>query len=446
MNRVLIIKTNNTNPLRRNFLCGFLTIFLLSSLSLGVQEKKLIDGIAAIVGDSVILRSEVDAFAAMKVNQPNSPYKGIQPDTLRQQVLQELIDGKVLLVNAERDTNINVSSAEIDIELNSRIEMILSQNGMTEQDLAKILETQEGISFSDFKKQLRAQIRNEIIKNKVQQFYIGPGSISKGDIENFYQEYKDSLPQIENSVLLRKIVLSIDAEDSVRQNAYNRIIRIKEKIETGEDFSEMAKQFSEGPNAENGGDLGFIGKGTLSEIAFEENAFSLNVGETSAPFETRIGWHIIHVIEKKDMKVHIQQIFIAVNPSDQIIQTKNALLDSIRMSKPSLDDFIKAVKKISIDEVSKSRDGKVNWQTTLSLSPTLRKAVEETPEGSVTPVIAEGNKIVIYYIEEKKEKREMSLEEDWNEISEIAQQVIIQKKLRSLVNEWRKSTYIDVRL
>jgi len=324
--------------------------------------------------------------------------------------------------------------------------MILRQNSLSLEDFEAVLQTQQGISLTKFKTEVRKQIRQELLKQKVQQQYISPGGVSRSDVERFFAEYKDSLPPAGKSVLLSVISIRIAAPENIRQEAYTKIKAIKERIDNGEDFSEAAKLYSSGPNAAQGGDLGFIAKGTLNELAFEEKVFSMAPGQISDVFETRLGFHIVSVIAKKDMMVHVKQIFVPVTPPEDLFVRARATLDSIRAAVRETGDFTRAVRMFSTDAISKSRGGLMGWQEVSSLDPRVRLAVDSIGVGEISPVIQIDNTLSIYRLEDRKDVRPLSLEEDWAEISAIAQRIYSQKKLIDLVKKWRQKTFIDVRL
>jgi peptidyl-prolyl cis-trans isomerase SurA len=417
---------------------------LITGLVASSAGRELVDGVVAVVGDSVILRSEVDAFAYLLANQAGAQPDELEMNMLRERALEELIDGKVMMVHAEKDSNITISDRDVSAEVDRRIDMLLAQNNMTPAQLEQTLQQQQGVTLAKFKDQLRSQIRQELIKQGIQQHYIS-SVINRRDIEAFYEEYKDSLPPAGKSVLLSKIEINIAPSDSIRQDAYSRIKAIKARLEQGENFEDLAKAYSEGPNAAKGGDLGFIAKGTLGELAFEEKAFRTNVGDISEPFETRLGFHIITVTARKDQMVNVKQIFIGVAPSEQHIRQAMARLDSVRNAASSRKQFAQAARAISQDNISRSRDGQMGWKTVLSLDPKIRAAIEDLDEGEITAPIRDNNRITLYRIDQKRDNRMMSLEEDYNQIAQIARRVLTQIKLRDLVKQWRQQTFIDIR-
>lgn len=426
------------------FLRSILLPLFIAAFSLSAAEK--LDGIIAIVGDSVVLSSELEAYIFLQVNQLGLRPDSLEMNILRHKLLNELIEGKVLLVHAEKDTNISISNDELDGELKNRIKLILQQNRITLQEFEQLLEKEQGITLSKFKKEIRQQIRQELLKQKVQQFYISSEKVSRSDVEKFYHEYKDTLPAFGESILLSKITKSLTPSDEVRQKAYAKITSLKEMLDNGEDFKKVAALHSEDPNASSGGDLGYISKGTLNELTFEEKIFSLKPGETSEPFETRLGFHIINIIDRKDQKVHVRQLFVNITPPEKEIQTIIALFDSIKTNCKSKECFVDAVKKYSTDEASKTRNGKLKWQTLDGLDSKIKTSFDTLTIGMVGSPVRNENSVSLYRIDEIKENRRLTLSEDWNRISQIAQQFHVQKKLIDLVSRWQKELFIDIRL
>ncbi len=426
------------------YLFRLILIFIITSGSLSAKEK--FDYIVAVVGDSVILSSELEAYTFLKINQIGLTPDSLALNMLHYKLLDELIEGKVLLVHAEKDTNIIITNDEIEGELNNRINYILRQNRITIKEFEVLIKKEQGLTLTKFKKEIRQQIRQELLKQKVQQFYVSSNKISRSDVDRFYQEYKDSLPALGKSILLSKITVNLTPSDEIRQKAFAKITSLKEMINNGEDFTKVAALHSEGPNAINGGDLGFIAKGTLSELAFEEKIFSFKPGETSDPFETRLGFHIVNIIDRKDQKVHVRQLFVNITPPEKEVQNTITCFDSIKTHCHSKKCFSNAVKKYSSDEASKTRDGLLKWQTLTELDSQVKSSFDTLAIGAISSSVRKEYSISLYRIEDIKQSRRLTLSEDWNEIAQIAQRIHTQKKLVTLVNKWQQETFIDIRL
>lgn len=405
-----------------------------------------LDKIIAVVGDSIILSSELEAYLFLKINQQNLQPDSLEMNMLRFKTLDELIEGKVLLVHAEKDTNIIITSEEIENEVENRIKYILMQNRISLDEFEKLIQKEQGISLIKFKKEIRQQIRQELLKQKVQQLYVASSRITRSDVDKFFDEYKDSLPAVGESINLSKITINVAPSQEIRQKAYAKIISLKELVDNGEEFGKIAKLHSEGPNAQKGGDLGTISKGTLGELLFEEKIFSLKPGETSDPFETRLGFHIVKIIDRKDQKVHVKQIFVAIKPPLKEMNIAVKTLDSLNSACKTEIDFVEAVKKFSTDEVSKAQKGRLAWQTVNSLKPNTRASFDTLCVGGISKPVTEESNISLYRINDIKKSRTLSLEDDWNEIEQIAQRIHTQKKLIDIVSKWLKETYIDIRL
>jgi peptidyl-prolyl cis-trans isomerase SurA len=412
-----------------------------------LRSAERLDAVAAVVGDSVVLLSEVDAYVMMRLQNAGTA----RPDSsqfgpMRKQFLGDLIDGKVLIVHAARDSNIVIKESEVDQAVGAHVQQILDQNNMTMDVLERELKDKYGMGLTKFKAQLRSQVYEQLVKQKVSQLYVGQVSAGKNDVTSFYKQYKDSLPTIGESVQLSKITVKLTPPDSLRQAAFVKITGIKRRLDNGEDFAAVAKQFSEDPSAENGGDLSFITKGTLSELRFEEIAFSLNVGQISDVFETRLGFHIVTVVGKKDKMVHVRQIFVRVTPPEASIDRVMAQLDSVRTNAKSQDDFAAAVRRFSTDPQSKAHNGRLGWVPLFSLPEAVRATLDSLPAGGIAPPHRDGNEITMYRLDDKMKNRALTMEDDYELLAEKTREIMAQKKLLDLVRKWRHEIYVDIRL
>ncbi|MEM4368687.1 MAG: peptidylprolyl isomerase, partial [Candidatus Anstonellales archaeon] len=304
-------------------------IFLISSFTIG--EERL-DGIVAVVGDEIVLLSELNAYTLLRLNSMGISGDTLDTAKLKREFLNELIEGKILIAYGKKDSMIRVTEEEIEQAATNHINAILKENHLTPDSLDAELRRQQGITLSKFKVEIKKAIKDQLYKQKIQQMYLSSVKLTKKEVAEFYEQYKDSLPKVGESILLSKLSLKISPSEAVRQKAFEKIKAIKLQLDNGADFAEMAKKYSESIEGANGGDLGFIEKGTLNELTFEEKAFSLPVGVISEPFETRLGFHIIKVLEKRDQKVHVCQIFTKVEPTEEELNRVKNKIDSIRIS------------------------------------------------------------------------------------------------------------------
>ncbi len=201
-------------------------------------------------------------------------------------LLRDLIDQQLLLSKGKQ---LGITG---DTELIKRLDDIRKQNHLDSlDDLEKAVE-QQGISYEDFK----ANIRNGIVTQEVVRDEVGSKmQISQADIEKYYNEHKDMFTQPE-SVHLNEILIptSDNPTQAELTAAENKAKEIEAKLKAGGNFAELAKKYSGGPTAQQGGDLGQFKRGALAKV-LEDQTFSLPVGGYTAPIRTKQGYIILQV-------------------------------------------------------------------------------------------------------------------------------------------------------
>jgi foldase protein PrsA len=194
-----------------------------------------------------------------------------------QDSLSYLINNKIVEIAAEKE-NVKISDEDVDAEMKEFVEA----NG-GEESLNYALE-QSGLT----KKDIETEIVNYL---KIVKLLESEVDITEEEMKTHFEENKDSYNEPEQ---VKASHILVENEETAN--------KVKEKLEAGEDFAELAKEYStDSSNAENGGKLGYFSKGTMVE-GFENIAFSMNVGEISDPVKTDYGYHLIHVTDKKEAK------------------------------------------------------------------------------------------------------------------------------------------------
>jgi peptidyl-prolyl cis-trans isomerase SurA len=155
------------------------------------ENKSVVDGVAVVVADNIILKSELAQIVNVTALQQNiNPNQNIELyQRLQTQVLQSLVDQKVILELAKKDTNIIVKDKEVDTALETQIANILSQAGSEEK-----AEEMLGESLRDFRREYWFDIQDRLYADKYQQMKLQGVSVNRTEIESFFNTYKDSLP------------------------------------------------------------------------------------------------------------------------------------------------------------------------------------------------------------------------------------------------------------
>jgi peptidyl-prolyl cis-trans isomerase SurA len=416
-----------------------LSIYIFSIPS-GCQE--IIDGIVAIVGDEIILRSELQQTA-----QGYALQAGLDPITqakefekLQKEILANMINEKVLLAKAKEDTII-VEDQQVEIELDSKIKYFIEQLGSKEK-----VEAYFGIPVNKIKKNYRDEVRKSLIVQKVQSQKRMGMQISRNQIERFYNTMKDSLPKKPSMVKLRHILVEIRAGSKSKSVTMERILAIQSRLANGEDFKELASLYSEDPGtAEKGGELGFVERGTFFK-SFEEAAFKLEPGEISDIVETKVGLHLIQMIEKRGEKINVRHILIRLelthNDEEDVIE------ELIRIRQRVLDgeDFDQLAKEFSADESSRAQGGDLGWLPLENLQIEAFKNVVDTIDvNQISMPFKTRFGYHIIKLEDKSLAGEYSLQDDWEQLKEWA----LNNKWHKIFNEWienlKKNIYIEIK-
>ena len=350
------------------FSSPFSTVFLLFSLCTATgysqNQEKYIEGVAAIVGDNIILKSDLSQVVSMtalqqRIDPKNNP-KRFQ--TLQYEVLQSLVDQKIILEMAELDS-IEVKEKEVDKALNQQIETFVSQAGSEEK-----AETSLGQSLSSFRREFWYEMRDRLISEQFQYSLLSNIKTNREDVFSFFKTYKDSLPLFPSLVNLNHLLITIKPSKESKNTALKQIKDIRIQILGGETFENLAQTFSEDPGSKSkGGSLGLVSRGSLVK-EFEKVAFTLEPGIVSDPVETVFGYHLINVQEKQGDKVKVNHILISPKIKEKDEQRTYDVALSLRDSIFSFEEFKKFADKYSDDEKTKKVGGNIGWINPLNYS------------------------------------------------------------------------------
>ena len=268
-----------------------MTLMLVSTLALA-EEKKESAGKAAVVNGVAISKGDFDRemdFYLKRANERGQQVPEAQMGMMKNQVLNSLID-RELLFQETKKKGIEVDPKDVDDEL-QKIKQRYSKDGEFEQLLNNM-----GLTESDVQIQIKRGMAIQQLMDKEVR-----AKISIGDEE--VKSYYDANPQLfqqPEQVKASHILVKLDADapQEEKDKARKKIESVQKKAKKGEDFTTLAKTYSEGPSGPNGGDLGYFRRGQMVK-PFEDAAFSLKPNETSDIVETQFGYHLIKVVDKK---------------------------------------------------------------------------------------------------------------------------------------------------
>ncbi|MBO6136072.1 periplasmic chaperone for outer membrane proteins SurA [Fibrobacter sp. UWCM] len=403
----------------------------------------LMEGIAAIVDGKPIMRSE---FLNNLYHFQETPEgAAMTEEQQKQYVLDKLIEEKVLLSRIDRDS-IVVSDAEIDQRVTAHLSQLAASQNVNMATLEKAIRSQLGVSMAQYREQLAKQIRSHVETQRVRQRHVGAVSPTKKEVDFFYQTYKDSLPRQYNCVQLSHIQLKIEPDSAIVDSVKRLAENLVDSLNLGIKFELLAKNHSQDSSAEKGGDLGYYRRGLL-DPAFERTLDLLKNGQySSTPVKTDRGWHIVRVIGRKEDGVRSAHILLRTIPTAADSARVLQLADSLRASIKTKDDFSAAAKKFSTDKSSNFAGGLLGWYQKNEMEPAYVDPVSNLNVGEVSEPVEIDGSYHLFRLDDSRQIRELTLEEDYGKIEAMAANHLENEKLNALLKKWREEVHIEIRM
>lgn len=423
--------------------CSLLVLMAVVSLTSVSYAWETLDRVIAVVGNRVILQSELEfqiQLYAVQTGQQIEP--GTENESLRKQILDQMINDRLILIKALEDTTIFIEDEEVAEALDQRLDDLRSQFP-TEKAFEDQLAV-EGFTLRDLKNKLRTEIRDQLYKDRLINKLLSRISVTRPEVENFYERYRDSLPDVPRTIevahLLLKPETSSATADSLKQLANSLIERIK----AGESFETLAREYSQDPSAEQGGDIGTFQRGDLVP-EYERAALALQPGEVSNVVKTEFGYHIIKLVGKTENNFHTKHILLlesATAADSSGVETKaHALIDSLEAGA----DWGEIVKNHSDDSTTRANFGELGELAPRDLPPSFREPLQDLKAGEISEPFWSPSGLHIVKVLDRHESRQMTIENDYDLLKRYARQEKTSDVISTVVNEMKDKVYIDRR-
>lgn len=267
----------------------FIVFFILTSFN--VLASTTYDKIHTIVNDHIITENEIKIRLTEFVRQ-NARGQRLSEKKVRElrlQLIELLIEEALLDIRAD-ELNILLKDAQLDAEVDN----YRKQNGLSQIEFEELLERRQ-LTLTDFKNNFLKRTRRSRVVNREIRSQI---SITDEKLKDLYEKGEGKIVRVRARHIL--LVLEQDASPEEVHKVRQKLIEIKQQIESGKSFTEMADLHSEDPSVkQNHGDLGYFGKKEMVR-EFAEVSFSLDPGTLSEPVRSPFGFHLIEVLDKKD--------------------------------------------------------------------------------------------------------------------------------------------------
>ena len=421
----------------------FLIIITTCSMIINAQE---IDKIIAIIGDEIVLRSEVENQYLQYISQ------GVTSnEELRCEILEDLMTQKLLIFSCKQDS-ISVTKEEIEQEVETRVNYYVDQIGSIEK-----VEQYFEKDIYQIKKVLSELVEDQFLIQRMQSSITKDVKITPFDVNEFYEKMdKSELPLIEDRYKLSQIIVKPKMSEDQINKLTDRLNAFRKRVLNGEDFKVLAALYSDDPgSANNGGEIGFVSRGTFVP-EFEKVAFRLKKGEVSEIVKTNFGYHIIQLIERRGDQVNVRHILLKPKYSSTSLQNARLRIDSIyNKIKNNEISFSQAIKSYSDDDTKNNNGLLINpsngssTYTIAELGSSIKYLIEGLNEDDFTkPVKVESNEGSIYRIlnvVEKISSHTANLDLDYDFFQTQALNFKKQEKLDEWIEKRIKNTYVELK-
>lgn len=406
-------------------------------------QTSVVDKIVAVIDNEIILQSELDFQTSIYASQ-----RGMDPKSpeLKSQILNSMIDEKLVYAQAELDS-IVVSDAEVAQRIEYQISVLKQQYGSEAS-----IETMYGMSLEKIKRELREDVRKNLMVQRLREKNFAPVEASRREVEEFYMNYRDSLGMIPEKLRIYHIFRNPKTTDRLKSQYRDFAQAVLDSIKQGASFEEMAKKYSEDPGSKAyGGDLGFVKKGVFYP-QFEAAAFALEVGQISDVVETPVGYHIIELLERRGESIRTRHILFKFKTDEgadlETIEFLTEIRDSIVNG---VNTFQNYAKRYSEDKETAPFSGDLGTFYINQLDKNLLDVVSKMKQGEISfpKRIDYGQGIYGYHIvflQSRVPQHPASLEEDYAELKRLADEYKKQKQYETWVASLRDKIYWEVRL
>ncbi|MCC6252586.1 MAG: peptidylprolyl isomerase [Bacteroidia bacterium] len=422
-----------------------LLLTIWGSLLKAQPKGAIIDQVVAVVGNNLILQSDIDN----ELQQLKSQNDSLNIDECV--VLEELLFQKLLVHQAELDS-VTVSESQIEAELDQRMRYYIAQAGSE-----KKLEEFMGKSIYELKNDYRDDLRKVLLAKTMQSKITQDVKVTPADVRSFFNSLpKDSIPMVNSEVEICQIVKYVPASEEAKEMVKEKLQKLRDRIVNGEDFAALAVLYSEDGSAPYGGELGFKSRNELVP-EFSGAGFSLQGKEVSPVIETQYGYHIIQMIERRGEQANMRHILLIPKTSPSDLAKAFQYLDSVKtVIEKNKMDIKEAALKYSEDTETKYNGGTIINQNTGTtrfeadeMDATLFFTIDKLKVGELSSPVKfatrDGKQAYrLLYLKERTEPHRANLRDDYQKLQNVALVKKQQKVMEKWVEKRKALTYVKI--
>jgi peptidyl-prolyl cis-trans isomerase SurA len=339
----------------------------------------------------------------------------------------------IIQLQAEIDS-VYAKERDVNTTVDNQIEQYITQLGSKEK-----VESYFNMPLKKIKENLYERVESSMIVQKMQANKFQDISVTRPEVIQYYNEHKDSIPQIPERVDISHILIIPKPSKSQNTETRKKLLQIKEDILNNKiSFSDATKKYSQDPGSANqGGNLGFVSKGTFVK-EFERAAFSLKEGKISDIVETEFGLHIIKLIEKRGENINVSHILLKVEAGKEDNKNTINMLSTIKDSIISGGVFDKFALKYSNDTDVKDNKGRLGEFPINTLQiESFQDIVKDLSKGEISRPFQSKYGYHILKLNSRKPAEDIRLDTHYN----VLENMVNNQKRQVAWNEWLNDLY-----
>jgi len=407
-------------------------------------QRVKIDGVAAVIGENVILDSDIDIAYKQLISEGVSA-----SDVSRCELAGSLFENKLYAHHAIQDS-IVVRDAEVNSMVDQQLAYMTNELGTVE----KVLKLYKKDNLVDFKKELFEINKSNRLSEQMRTKIISDIEITPEEIREFFDDIpKEDRPLFGTEIELAQIVIEPDIPQEEEQKVIDRLNQFREDIvERGSSFATKAVLYSQDPGSKPTGGKYTLDRKTNFAKEFKDVAFSLQEGEVSDPFQTDFGWHIVKVDKIRGEEVDVRHILLVPEVTRNSVEKAKKLIDSVRTSIVSGSiDFQDAARRFSNEKETREDGGQLINPTTgdtrfelTKIDPILYDQVSKLKMDEVSLIIPDQDrqgrkKFKLITVLNRYDEHIADYSKDYLKIQELA----LRKKQIDAIRKWQNEKITD---
>jgi peptidyl-prolyl cis-trans isomerase SurA len=406
-----------------------------------VAGEQLRDRVLAVVGDTVLLLSDVQFQLARLESEGQLPQDPAEREAAAEQVMQSEVN-KLMLVEAAREAGLTVPEDVVAEQVDQQLRDLERDFGSPMAFDAALIA--EGMTRDEYRQMLINGSRDDQMVQEIMRARLGSRArptIDESEIVAFFEERRSGLPDRPATISFQQVVVAPKPSAEAREAAMAEVQQVFDELEAGTEFEVLARRFSDDTgSAEHGGDLGWFRTGRMVP-EFERVAYSLRPGETSGVVETMFGFHIIRLERMRGAERQASHILIEPEITPEDVERARLSADSVAQAIRDGASFTNLASRYNAAEDQTNIESYPVEQLTAGYTEALRDATVGQIVGPVELEDPRGNRWAVIRVTARGEAGATTLDDVRDQIRDVLQN---QKMQEQLLEELRQEVHVEI--